>query len=401
MHPILFFVIVVVIMSCIYGYVGWRLITPANLSSGITHLLWIFLALLFLALILTFILRTNKYENAFSDFLAWTGYIGFGLITILFAFVFIKDVLWFTGLAANKIYLFASSLFGTNAASQTPVDSSKREFLINSINVGILAASAGLTGWGIFNVMRKPKIEKINIPVDNLPDDLDGLTIAQISDLHVGPTIQKPFIESVVKKVNELNADIVVFTGDLVDGSVDALHKHVEPLKNLTSRYGKYFITGNHEYYSGAIEWVEEASSRLDFTTLINENKELIIGNSRLMLAGVTDWSGGQFFKSHKSDPYKAAKADYIPDLKILLAHQPKSIKDASKAGFDIQLSGHTHGGQYFPYTFLVTLDQPYTKGLHKYKDTWIYINKGTGYWGPPLRIGVPSEITLVTIKKA
>lgn len=400
MPPVLFFVIVIFVMSILYGYVGWRLITPANFSVNLTVTLWVIVVVLLLTLILSFVLRANKYEGFLSDIISWVGYISFGFITILFAFVLFKDIIWLAGIASHKIYLFASTLFSSASQTKTVIDNSKREFLINSINVGILAAAGGLTGWGFFNVMSKPKIEKITIPVENLPDDLNGLTIAQFSDLHVGPTIQKSFVETVVKQVNELNADIIAFTGDLVDGSVEALRKHVEPLTKLNSRYGKYFITGNHEYYSGALDWVEEAA-RLDFTTLINENKEIQIGGSKLMLAGVTDWSGGQFYDSHRSDPVKAAQADYIPDLKILLAHQPKNIKGASKAGFHIQLSGHTHGGQYFPYTFLVTLDQPFVKGLHKYDNTWLYINKGTGYWGPPLRIGVPSEITLITIKKA
>lgn len=399
MPPIIFIVLVVFIMSCIYGYVGWRMIVPANLPVSTSSLLWIIIISLFLILVLEFILRGNKIENTFSEIIAWIGYTGFGLITLLFAFVLIKDLIWLAGLISHKIYLFANSFF-SKQESTAVIDSSKREFLINSLNLGILAASAGLTGWGIFNVMSKPKIERITIPIENLPDDLNGLTIAQFSDMHVGPTIQKSFVETVVKMVNELNADIIAFTGDLVDGSVQGLREHVEPLKKLKSKYGKYFITGNHEYYSGAIEWVEEAE-RLEFTTLLNENKSIQIGNSKLMLAGVTDWSGGQFYKSHKSDPYKAAEAAYKPDLKILLAHQPKNINDASKAGFQIQLSGHTHGGQYFPYTFMVQLDQPYIKGLHKHNDTWLYVNKGTGYWGPPLRIGVPSEITLITIAKA
>ena len=400
MPPLIFFIIVIFIMSLLYGYVGWRIITPANFSSSITITLWIIVVFLLLTLILSFVLRANKYEGILSDIISWVGYISFGFVTILFAFVLVKDVIWLTGIVSHKIYLFASSLFSSTPKTQTVIDNSKREFLINSLNVGILAAAGGLTGWGFFNVMSKPKIERITIPIENLPDDLNGLTIAQFSDLHVGPTIQKSFVETVVKQVNELNADIIAFTGDLVDGSVEALRKHVEPLTKLKSKYGKYFITGNHEYYSGALDWVVEAE-RLEFTTLINENRSIQIGSSKLMLAGVTDWSGGQFYNSHKSDPMKAAEANYTPDLKILLAHQPKSIKDASRAGFQIQLSGHTHGGQYFPYTFMVKLDQPYIKGLHKHDNTWLYINKGTGYWGPPLRIGVPSEITLITIKKA
>jgi predicted MPP superfamily phosphohydrolase len=201
----------------------------------------------------------------------------------------------------------------------------------------------------------------------------------------------------VVEMANAQMGDIVAFTGDLVDGTVDQLREHVAPMKNLQGRYGRYFITGNHEYYSGALPWIEEAQS-LGFDVLLNEHRVIRQGGGSIVLAGVTDSSGGGFIPSHRSDPHKAIAGAPTADVRILLAHQPKSVYEGSKAGFDVQISGHTHGGQFFPWNLLATIGQPYIKGLHKFADTWIYVSKGTGYWGPPVRLGARSEIAVITL---
>lgn len=393
MSPVFFFLITFAILSCAYGYVGWRLIIPSNLSPVLNYFAWGVLILMLLLPYITFILRMNKYENSFSDIISWIGYVSLGLFSLVFAFVLAKDVLFLLVIIGNNVIAFISAPVDVKSVA----DPSRREFLFNTINVGILAGASALTGYGIFNVLKKPKVERITIPVKNLPAELNGLTIAQFSDLHVGPTVQRSFVQEVVNMVNELNADIIVFTGDLVDGSVDALSEHVEPVTQLKCKYGKYFITGNHEYYSGVLPWVNKASE-LGFDVLINENRKIEINGRSVLLAGVTDYSGGQFLSFHKSDPHKAIKANGNSELKILLAHQPRSVYEASKAGFDIQLSGHTHGGQYFPYTFMAHIGQPFIKGLHKFENMWVYVNRGTGYWGPPLRIGAPSEISLIKL---
>ena len=401
MGPFLFLLFSFLILSAAYGYVGWRLIIPATFSNNTNIILWLILILMLVIPYLAFVLRMMRYENAFNDVLSWIGYICLGLFSLIFAFVFMKDILLLSGLIINKVYLFASNLFDSEPKTiSTIVDSSRREFLFNALNMGVVATSAGLTGYGIFNAVSKPKVKYVEIPIDNLPDSLNGLKIVQFSDLHVGPTIKKSFVEKVVNQINELNADLIAFTGDLIDGSVESLRSDVEPLSKLSAKYGKYFITGNHEYYSGAKQWIEQVKL-LGFTTLLNENKILEMDGSNFLIAGVTDWSGGQFYADHKSDPHKAIQNNSNLDLKILLAHQPRSVYKAIEAGFDIQLSGHTHGGQYFPYNFMAHIGQPFIKGLNKIDKTWIYINQGTGYWGPPLRIGAPSEITLLRIVKA
>src|SRR6185295_11857104 len=192
--------------------------------------------------------------------------------------------------------------------------------------------------------------------------------------------------------------DVVAITGDLVDGSVSELATEVAPLARLESRHGTYFVTGNHEYYSGVEPWLAELR-RLGMKVLHNEHVVIVRDGATLLLGGVPDYSGGHFDSAHRSDP-KAALAGAPMDaaVKILLAHQPRSAAAAEQAGFDLQLSGHTHGGQFLPWTFLVKLQQPFTAGLHRLGRLRVYVSRGTGYWGPPQRLGAPSEITEIRL---
>jgi predicted MPP superfamily phosphohydrolase len=197
-----------------------------------------------------------------------------------------------------------------------------------------------------------------------------------------------------------LHADVLAFTGDLVDGSVPWLRDDVAPLRELSAPYGKFFITGNHEYYSGVGPWVKEAS-RLGFDVLLNEHRMIRRGTGTVLLGGVTDFSGGEFDRQHESSPARAFENSSDSEVKILLAHQPRTIHAAVEVGVSLQLSGHTHGGQFFPWNHLATVEQPYIVGLHRHHKSWVYVNRGTGYWGPPLRLGIPPEITRVTLRKA
>jgi predicted MPP superfamily phosphohydrolase len=252
----------------------------------------------------------------------------------------------------------------------------------------------------MFQALKKPAVVDVEIPIENLHPDLDGLRIVQITDIHVGPTIKRGFVQEVVDTVNGLKPDIIALTGDLVDGSVRQLKHDVAPLADLKAPLGYYFITGNHEYYSGVKQWIAE-TARLGFTVLLNEHRLIERGEGRLLLAGVTDYSAGQFDPSQASDPVKAMAGAPECHATVLLAHQPKSIFKAAQVGYDYVISGHTHGGQYFPYHFLAALAQPYIAGLHTHDKTRIYVSRGTGYWGPPLRIGAPSEITVHRLVRA
>ena len=229
---------------------------------------------------------------------------------------------------------------------------------------------------------------------------MHGTSIVQISDVHIGPTLGKEFLATVVAQVNGLSPDIIAITGDLVDGSVAQLRDHVAPLAELRATYGVFFVTGNHEYYSGAQEWIEELA-RLGIRVLRNEHVAVGPEGHTIDLAGVDDWTSAGHEVGHGHDlPGALAGRDQSREV-VLLAHQPRSATEAAAHGVGLQLSGHTHGGQIMPWNFLVRLQQPFVAGLYRLKDTWVYVSRGTGYWGPPMRVGSPPEITRIELQRA
>ena len=317
-----------------------------------------------------------------ADRLARAGLPFLGLFSSLFVATLLREVV-----------LVAGWLFDLAFPGQLPparVDSASAQA------VPLLALAA--TALGFLNAQRTPRIRTVEIEFKGLPAAFHGFTIAQISDLHVGPTIRRRFVQRVVDAVNALRADVVAVTGDLVDGTVPELAGEVAPLRGLRSRLGSFFVSGNHEYYAGVHPWLAEVR-RLGLRVLQNEHVVFERGGASLVLAGVTDYTAGYFERSHRSDPVAAlhgAPADAA--LRILLAHQPRSGPAAAAAGFDLQISGHTHGGQFFPWNFFVPLQQPFTAGLHRIEQLIVYVSRGTGYWGPPKRLGAPSEITCIRL---
>jgi len=262
----------------------------------------------------------------------------------------------------------------------------------SAVAVPVLAVLVTLVGF--INARRRAVVRHVNVPIAGLPARLHGFSIVQISDIHVGATIKNGYVSRIVDAVNALDADLIAVTGDLVDGSVKRLSTHTEPLRRLSARHGAFFVTGNHEYYSGADAWVAELR-RLGLCVLLNEHIVLEHDGEAVVVAGVTDYSAHHFDPAQRSDPAAAiAGAPPQAGVKVLLAHQPRSAYAAAKAGFDVQLSGHTHGGQFFPWNLLVKLLEPFAAGLHRLDGLWVYVSRGTGYWGPPKRFGAPSEIT-------
>jgi uncharacterized protein len=264
----------------------------------------------------------------------------------------------------------------------------------------VMALVPLVTGIGYFMARRTAGVTDVRVPIVGLAPALEGFTIAQISDIHVGPTIKRPFVDAIVQRVNGLKADMVAITGDLVDGSVGELARDTAPLANLESRHGTYVVTGNHEYYSGARAWVAELR-RLGTRVLMNEHVVLEHDGAQVTVAGITDYSAHHFDEAQRSDPQAALHGAPADSPKVMLAHQPRSATGAAAAGADLQLSGHTHGGQFWPWNFFVRLQQPFTAGLHRLGRMAVYVNRGTGYWGPPNRFGIPSEITRIRLVRA
>jgi predicted MPP superfamily phosphohydrolase len=264
------------------------------------------------------------------------------------------------------------------------------------IHAGLLAFSAALVLAGFLQMRRGPRVRAVTIRLPNLAPAFRGFKIAQFSDLHVGPTLRHGYVENVVQKINATNPDLIVFTGDMADARATEIRSHLEPLRHLKSRYGAFFVTGNHEYYWGADELLAQART-LGFTTLANENTTVSVDGAKLLVAGVTD-AAGEMVQGHAPDFAKAAQSTSSADVKILLAHRPEASVEAEPLGFDLQFSGHTHSGQFFPFNLLIGLFHKYSRGLYQHGRMWVYVNPGTGYWGPADRLGVSPEITLVTL---
>lgn len=396
---IIFFIIAMTVLLLAHTYLGWRLIIPAALPVPWNVLAWTLLGILFILMPLPLILRQSGVTSVWMDRLAWIGFIWLGLFSLIFTFLILRDVVWGVTLVSRKGILWARDTFNFTSSSVNVLNPERRQFLIQTTNLGVLGLSGLLTGYGVYLARRMPDVYKVDIPLKNLPEEFEDFRVVQISDLHVGPTIKRDYVQRVVDQVNQLKPDVVVFTGDFADGSVSQLAKEAAPLADLTAKYGAYFVTGNHEYYSGVHAWVAEAR-RLGFTVLLNEHRIIEKGAGKLVIAGVTDYTAGRMISAHRSNPAAAINNAPGDAPKLLLAHQPLSIQAAAKAGFDIMLAGHTHGGQYFPVNYLAALQQPYLTGLHKHENTWIYVNRGTGYWGPPMRLGAGSEISLIRLKR-
>lgn len=262
------------------------------------------------------------------------------------------------------------------------------------------SASALALGVGLAAALRGPRVRRVRIPIDGLDPALDGLTMVQISDLHVGPTIGRHYVGRVVERALELAPDLYVLTGDIVDGTVARLARHVAPLGALGATGRAWFVMGNHDYYSGAGPWIARFRE-LGLRVLLNEHAVLQHGGARFVLGGVLDPAARLFDPGQRPQPELAAGPPGAM-LRVLLAHHPKIAPAAARAGFDLQLSGHTHAGQMFPITLAVrAVHAPHVAGLSREGRMWVYVSAGTGSWGPPVRFGTRTELTHLTLVSA
>ncbi|PRQ01066.1 putative metallophosphoesterase [Enhygromyxa salina] len=402
---VLFFATFLSMWAALHVWVARRLVRQGReYPPWLRRMIWGVLVALAVVPMLGFFGRRLDVAGADTDLLQWVGFVFMGLSSLLITFTMIADTPRLVaqgGLALRKRW---HERRGSGPEEPTAtsdlVSPGRRKFFADVANYGIVGGATGLSAVGFVEARRVPRVVEVDVPITDLHPDLDGLRIVQLTDVHVGPTIRGTWLRKVVDAVNELDPDLVALTGDFVDGFVADLSPELAALADLRARHGSFFVTGNHEYYWDGPAWCA-AINALGPTVLVNEHRVIERGDARLLLAGVTDLGAARHEPSHLSDPAQAKAGAPEHDLSLLLAHQPRSIYAAAKAGFDIQLSGHTHSGQYFPMSLLIHLMQPYVHGLARHEDTMIYVSAGTGYWGPPNRAGSPAEITLLTLRAA
>ncbi|MGV9379064.1 metallophosphoesterase [Nonomuraea sp. NPDC003707] len=348
----------------------------------------------------------------FGHWLAWPGYVWLALMFYLIVFLVVLEV---PRAVAALVLRRASRKAVTREAAPVPVPAmagapappepapvvapiSRRLFLGRTTAAIAGVGALGTVGYGMTSALGDPVIERVKVALPKLDSRLSGLRFAVVSDIHLGPLTGRGHTERIVRMINGLEADVVAIVGDLVDGSVAQLGPLAQPLKSLESRYGAYFVTGNHEYFapSGPLEWIEELD-QLGVRSLRNERVEIRHQGAVLDLAGVNDLNGASAGDGPDFD--KALGGRDAGRSTVLLAHQPVQVGQAARHGVDLQLSGHTHGGQIAPFNLVVGLQQPVVSGLATVDGVQVYVTRGAGFWGPPVRVGAPPEITLLELR--
>jgi predicted MPP superfamily phosphohydrolase len=367
-----FVLTVTALLTVAYAYVAWRLASgaiPRSLLAIPFVLIWLVPAIYWGG--------SRREETHVDKVVLQASYISMGWVTFVLVFTLVRDVIL---LATSWSRAFA------------PVHEAVRDF--GPAIVMIAAAIALIVG--VVHALRGPRVRTVDVPLADLHEDLHGFRIAQISDLHVGRNIRARYVAKVVAITKSLEADLVALTGDLVDGPVERLAADVGSLRELARDALGFFVLGNHDCYSGAHAWSAHFQE-LGFRVLLNDHTSIHRGRARIVVAGVLDPAlrpGPQ--------PELAAANAPVAELRLLLAHNPKIAPEAERAGFDLQLSGHTHAGQFFPWTLVVRrVHAPHYHGLSKEGRMWVYVSPGTGTWGPPVRLGTRPEVTLLRLLRA
>lgn len=383
-----FFIIPAAFVVLIHLYVYRRLIRDTTSRRSIRWAgVGISLALAILFAIAR-VLQSQPSPRAWAIPLFSTSWLWLGLATYLALFFGATDgVRW----VARRF-----SRLRSGAKPAEPISEERRLFLSRAAAGGVVALSGGLGGFGLWRAYEPPKLTEIAVRLPNLPKALEGFSIVQLSDLHISSIIRLHFLDDVVRRCNALKPDLLAITGDLVDGSVPSLATIVARLTAIRSRSGSFFVTGNHDYYSGDRQWCE-ALRKMGFHVLRNERASIGDASASFDLVGVDDW-GNREKRRSGYDLNRALRGRDPSRAAVLLAHQPANFEEAVEQGMGLQLSGHTHGGQFFPITTLALLRWPHSAGLYTHGSGKLYVSRGTGFWGPPLRAGSPSEIVKITL---
>jgi predicted MPP superfamily phosphohydrolase len=383
-----FFVFIASALSLLAGihyYLWARLIRDPRWKAPWVTVGGTLLSLLAASIPLSLIL--GRGQGTLRRSFVWGGYVWLGVMFLFFMVVVSSDVLKVLAAIARRV-----------AAGQ-PLDADRRTLLAR-VTAGVTGALVSGLATAALRSVRKPvEVTRVSVRLDRLPRSQSGFRIVQLTDIHVGPTIGRGFIEEIVGRTNALAPDLIAITGDLVDGTVGQLAEATEPLAGLRAPHGVYFVTGNHEYFSGAEAWLNELN-RLGIRVLRNERVAIDNGSVGFDLAGVDDRSAIHYGGLSPQEALGRALLERNRDRElVLLAHQPRTFLDAEPLGVGLQLSGHTHGGQMWPFNFVVALQQPFVAGLHRRGNGQIYVSRGTGYWGPPMRLGAPAEITEIRLE--
>lgn len=391
-----------VLIGLLHLYLWKRLIKDTTGPGRVRRALTWTLIGLTLLVVATLVLPRRIGPTA-STWFAWPGYIWFGLVIYLFLTLAVLELprLALRGWTRRK------PLEATATAPVTPADSappaeapatlSRRVFLARASAVTAGAVSVGTVGVGMANALGPPDLLRVPIRLSTLDPAFNGFRIAVVSDIHLGPLSGRAHTERIVRMINETSPDLVAIVGDLVDGTVDELGPAAEPLRDLVSREGAFFVTGNHEYFvEDPLAWLRELE-RLGVQPLRNENTQIRRGGAAFDLAGVNDISGRSIDDGPNFDRALSGTESSRPT--VLMAHQPVQVSDAAARGVALQLSGHTHGGQLWPFHYVVGLQQGAVSGLSTVDETQLYVSRGAGYWGPPVRVGAPPDITVLSLE--
>jgi predicted MPP superfamily phosphohydrolase len=372
----------------IHAYLWLRLIRPAHLPRPWHLVATLGLVVLYLSIPIT--TASRMYAPGLSATLGWVSLPWMALAGLTFVALLATDLVRLGRWAVRRI----------RRREPAPPSLSRRQFLTRVTGGAALAVGGGSVAAGMFEARGEHEVVDVEVRLAKLPRALDGFTIVQLSDLHVGMTIDRSFVQRVVDHAMRLKPDLIALTGDLVDGKVSDLRDDIAPLGQLRAPHGVFAVTGNHEYYAGVDDWIAEVT-RLGATYLRNTRVTIGQGEASFELAGVDDHSA-KGTPGHGEDlPAATAGRDPAKAL-VLLAHQPRQVRNAVAHGVDLQLSGHTHGGQIWPWHYIVRLQQGgLLAGRYQREATQLYVSRGCGYWGPPVRLLAPLEITRIILRAA